>query len=114
MVKTVLSVSHQGLRDWTIQRFTALYMLVYCILFFIWFLTQELTFKIWHDLFALQAMKVATILFISSLLFHAWIGIWTVLTDYVKILWLRAILNSLILFSLFACFFWGMFILWSV
>ena len=52
-------------------------------------------------------MKVATVLFILSLLFHAWIGIWTIFTDYVKPYVLRAVLNVLVLLMLAACFFWG-------
>lgn len=115
MVKSVLSVSHQGLRDWVIQRTSAIIMAVYSIILIFYVLFHPgLSFAQWHQLFASQWMKVFTILFILSLLFHAWIGLWTIFTDYVKPFVLRSILNFFVLLMLIACFFWGVLILWSV
>lgn len=115
MVKSVLSVSHQGLRDWIIQRVSAIYMAVYSI-GFVCFLAfhSSMYFAEWHSLFSQAWMKVATVLFMLSLMWHAWIGIWTIFTDYVKPYVLRALLNMLVLLMLTACFFWGTLILWSV
>ena len=115
MVKLVSSTSQRGLREWIIQRLSAIFMALY-IVFFVSYLCchSHLTFAEWHGLFAFLSMKVATILFLLAVLYHAWIGIWTILTDYVKIFVLRCILNSLVLLMLFACFFWGFMILWSV
>jgi succinate dehydrogenase / fumarate reductase membrane anchor subunit len=115
MVKSVLSVSHQGLRDWVIQRLSAIIMAVYSIGLIGYILCHKgLSFAEWHSLFSQQWMKVATILFILSLMLHAWIGIWTIFTDYVKPFVLRSILNFFVLLMLIACFFWGVLILWSV
>ena len=115
MVKSVLGVNHQGLRDRIIQRLTAIFMAIYSIFLMAYFISHsDLSFAEWHSLFSSQWMKVATILFILGILFHAWIGIWTVFTDYVKPFVLRSILNTLVLIMLFACFFWGILILWSV
>lgn len=115
MVKSVLSVSHRGLSEWVIQRLSAIFMAFYLVFFMVYLLTHsDLTFAEWHSLFALPFVKVATILFIFAMLYHAWIGIWTIFTDYVKPFVLRCILNSLVLLMLFACFFWGLLILWSV
>jgi succinate dehydrogenase / fumarate reductase membrane anchor subunit len=115
MVKTVLSVSHQGLRDWIIQRASAIFMAVYSIALLAYILCHPgLSFAEWHGLFAQQWVKVLSLLFILGLLFHAWIGIWTIFTDYVKCFVLRTVLNFLVLLMLFACFFWGVLILWSV
>lgn len=115
MVKTVLSVSHQGLRDWIIQRSSAIFMAVYSIALMAYFICHSgLSFAEWHGLFAQAWMKVFTSLFIVGLLWHAWIGIWTIFTDYVKPFVLRTILNFFVLLMLFACFCWGVLILWSV
>lgn len=115
MVKSVLGVNHQGLRDWVIQRLSAIYMAVYTFGLVGYLLSHPgLSFAEWHSLFASQAVKVATILLILAVLFHAWIGIWTIFTDYVKPFVIRSILNTLVLLLLFACFFWGVLILWSV
>lgn len=115
MVKTVLSVAHQGLRDWMIQRASAIFMAVYSLgLLFYLIFHPELSFAEWHGLFAQQWVKVFTIIFIFALLWHAWIGIWTIFTDYVKCFVIRTILNFFVLLMLIACFFWGVLILWSV
>ena len=115
MVKSVLGVSHQGTRDWMIQRASAIFMAIYSLGLIINFmLFQELTYIEWHSLFAQGWMKIFTILFISGLLFHAWIGMWTIFTDYVKPFVIRLILNALVLLMLVACFIWGVMILWSV
>lgn len=115
MVKSVLGVNHQGLRDWIIQRVSAIVMAVYAIFLMAYIVFHpDLSFTDWYQLFAASWMKVATLLFILALLYHAWIGIWTVFTDYIKCYVLRALLNVLVLIMLFACFFSGILILWSV
>lgn len=115
MVKTVLGVKHQGLRDWAIQRASAILMAVYSIAFIAYIVCHPgLSFAEWHSLFAQTWMKVATILFLLALMWHAWIGVWTIFTDYVKPFVLRTILNFLVLLMLAACFVWGVLILWSV
>jgi succinate dehydrogenase / fumarate reductase membrane anchor subunit len=115
MVKSVLSVAHQGLKEWVIQRVSAIVMAVYSIGLILWILTHsDLSFAEWHYLFSQGWMKVITAIFVLSLLYHAWIGMWTVFTDYVKPIILRAILNTLVILFLIACFFWALLILWSV
>jgi succinate dehydrogenase / fumarate reductase membrane anchor subunit len=115
MVKSVLGTNHSGLTDWLIQRVSAIVMAVYSIGMFIFFLThEELNFSDWHDLFSHQWMKVTTLLVLVSLLYHAWIGMWTVFTDYVKPFVLRLMLHVIVLLALFAFFFEGALILWSV
>jgi len=115
MVKSVLSVSHQGLRDWIVQRVSAIYMAIYSIgLIGFILLNPHMSFAEWHGLFSQVGMKVATLLFLLCILFHAWIGMWTIFTDYVKWFVMRCILNVLMFFMLAACFFWALMILWSV
>lgn len=115
MVKSVLGVNHQGLRDWVIQRVSAILMAIYSIGLVLYFLTHSaLSFAEWHGLFAQGWMKIITILFLLSLMGHAWIGIWTIFTDYIKSFVIRGILNFFVLLMLAACFIWGLLILWSV
>lgn len=115
MVKTVLGVSHRGLRDWVIQRISAVMMAVYTIGLVGYVVCHpELTFAEWSDLFAQGWVKVATILVVLALLFHAWVGMWTILTDYVKNFILSCILKVVVLLVLAASFFWAFSILWSV
>lgn len=115
MVKSVLGVAHQGLRDWIIQRISALILATYSIgLIAYIILHPEITYTVWHDLFAHSWMKVLTLLAAGALLWHAWIGIWTVFTDYIKIAPLRALLNILVILAEIALFFWVLLILWRV
>lgn len=115
MVKSVLGVNHQGLRDWVVQRLSAIYMAL-CVAALVGYFVCHpgLTFGEWHTLFSYTAVKVAAMLMLVALLLHAWVGIWTVFSDYVKCAVLRAVLNSLVWLMLGACFFWGLLILWSV
>ena len=115
MVKSVLGVNHQGLRDWVVQRLSAVYMAFYFVTMIAYIVLHPgLSFAEWHTLFSCLIVKVATMLLLVALLLHAWVGIWTIFTDYVKCAVLRAVLNSLVWLMLGACFFWGLLILWSV
>lgn len=115
MVKSVLGVNHQGLRDWVVQRISAIVMAVYTIGFINYILINpELTFPEWQGLFAQNWMKVATLMFVIALVFHAWIGMWTIFTDYVKNYVVRCVLHVGVFLMLTACVLWALMILWSV
>lgn len=115
MVKSVLGVSRQGLHDWIIQRLTAIYMAVYSLGLLVYvFRHYPLDYLSWHAVFAQTWLKIGTIFFIAAILSHAWIGIWTIVTDYIKPFILRALVHVGVLLALFACFFWALLILWSV
>ncbi len=115
MVKSVLGVHHPGLRDWVIQRVSAVVMTVYTIglvLFLV--MNSRVEFADWHGLFSHWWMKLATLLCVLSLLLHAWVGVWTVLTDYIKPFVLRLILEVLVYLALITFFFATLLILWGV
>lgn len=115
MVKSVLGVNHQGLRDWLVQRVTAIIMAIFSVVMFVFFATHsDLAFYDWHGLFAQWWMKIVTILFVISVLYHAWIGMWTVYTDYVKPYWVRLLLEIITLLALVSFFFAALLILWGV
>ena len=115
MVKTVLSVKHQGLRDWGFQRLSAVYMALYSVALIGFFMDNPgLDYSTWHLLFDHAWMRVASVLFVFSLMAHAWVGMWTVFTDYIKHYVLCVTLNVIVLFSLAACLIWTLQILWGV
>lgn len=115
MVKTVLSTSHSGLREWKIQRITAIYMAIFSVWFIGYLVCHPgISFAEWHSFYSHQLVKVGTILFIASILYHAWIGMWTIFTDYVKSFVIRCALEFLMLLMLLACLAWGFLILWSL
>jgi succinate dehydrogenase / fumarate reductase membrane anchor subunit len=106
--------SGKGINDWMIQRASAVIMFSYLLLLCVALFTISPGFQGWHAFFAMWWVKIATLIFLVSLLFHAWIGIWTVLTDYVHQGCIRLILEFIFVLSLFAYFFWGLLIIWSV
>jgi succinate dehydrogenase / fumarate reductase, membrane anchor subunit len=115
MVKSVLGVNYQGLRDWMFQRLSAIYMVVYLVGLLVYLVAHPgLAYYEWHGLFVHGWVKVATLLFMLGLLVHTWIGMWTVFTDYVKPFVLRTVLNVVVLLALMAFFFQALLIVWSV
>ena len=83
MVTSVTSFGRSGLYDWLIQRVGAAVMAAYTVFITIYLLTHpELTFEQWHALFGQLWMRVFSLVTLLSLISHAWIGLWSVLTDY--------------------------------
>jgi len=112
-VKRLVVGAHYGLRDWLAQRVTALVMAVYIVGFaVVWFSKQPTTYDAWRALFAQGWMRVATLLFIASLAWHAWVGVRDILMDYIPATWLRLSLQVLTLLLLAIYLGWGIQILW--
>lgn len=114
MVANVTSLTGNGLRDWWIQRVSAVYFLLYSI-FFLGFMAKHnpLTFESWHQFFQCRCVRVATVLAVLAFTLHAWIGIWTVLTDYVKCFYIRFSLQIVVLFLLMGQFIYALMIIWG-
>ena len=114
MVPNVTSLTGNGLKDWLIQRVSAVYLFVYVIFLFGFFLFHPgFDYYKWQDLFALTSMQVATVLALFLMVLHAWIGIWTITTDYIKCTAIRLPLQGLIFVYLLGQFVWGLMIVWG-
>lgn len=104
-----------GFRDWIAQRVTALLIGIYAVFVVSYLLCYHpLYYAQWHNLYSQVWMKLATFIVLLSVLWHAWIGLWTVFTDYVKPTALRLVLNILVILVLVACVGWGFEIMWAV
>jgi succinate dehydrogenase membrane anchor subunit len=114
MVTNVTSLTGNGLRDWLIQRVSAIFIAAYAI-FLVGFIVihPQLNFDQWRSLFDCVWVQVATMIFLVSLMLHAWVGIWTVTTDYVKGTILRLSLQMLVVLFLLGLFIWGIHIFWG-
>jgi succinate dehydrogenase / fumarate reductase membrane anchor subunit len=113
VVNRIVTGAHYGLRDWLAQRITAGIMAVYSvILAFVLILGQPLNHGAWRDLFSQGWMRVATLLFAVSLVWHAWVGIRDVLMDYIKPTGLRLALEVFTLVVLAGYLGWTVQILW--
>lgn len=110
----VASVGGNGLKDWILQRVTAIYFAAYSIFFFAYLcMHPQLQYETWQALFHGVGFKVASILALFVLSLHAWLGIWTVTTDYLKCLVLRLSLQTIIMIGLLGQFIWGFLIVWG-
>ena len=107
MVSAIMGFGRSGLQDWYLQRITAVYMLVAGIAFDIhYFFYFEPSYDAWRELFSCALVQWATLLFFVSVLVHAWIGLWTVSTDYIKVTFLRLVVQTFINLSLIVQFLW--------
>ena len=94
MVTQVTSFSRNGLSDWLIQRVSSLILLAY-FLFIGVQIGTGIDYTSWRALHDTTAMKVFTLLAIGAYVSHAWMGLWTVLTDYMTEYMLGSIGNVL-------------------
>ncbi|XOV88360.1 MAG: succinate dehydrogenase, hydrophobic membrane anchor protein [Pseudomonadota bacterium] len=85
MVTQVTSFSGNGLADWIVQRVSAYILAAYTVLLVgILLLSGEMTFTGWRELFSQTWMQVFTLLALIASCAHAWVGMWTIGTDYIR------------------------------
>ncbi len=111
----IITGAHYGLRDWLGQRITAIALVLYTLyLAFAVLSVPTLTYESWYRLFLSPFMRVATLLAMLALIYHAWVGLRDVLMDYIPKTWMRLSLQiiTLTLLAGYAC--WTVIILWSV
>ena len=115
MVNRILVGAHYGLKDWVIQRATAIIMAVYTVIFFAAVLVVGPdSFDSWRGIFANGFMKFATFLCFISLSYHAWIGIRDIWMDFVKPDGLRLLLMIATAAALVGYTGWAVQILWRI
>jgi succinate dehydrogenase / fumarate reductase membrane anchor subunit len=122
MVTNVTNFSRSGLFDWMAQRVSAVVLAAYS-LFLLGYLVAHpgLTFADWHGLFAHGGMRIFSLLAIVSLSAHAWVGMWTISTDYLTPMALgksatsvRFLFQAVCGMAMFAYFVWAVQILWGI
>lgn len=115
MVASVTNFGRSGLYDWIIQRLSAVVLALYT-LFLVGFLaaSPDLTYAQWQGLFAQTWMKVFSLAALASICAHAWVGMWTISTDYLKNTAVRFVFQLVCAGFLFVYLVWGIDILWSV
>ena len=115
MVNRVVTGAHYGLRDWLIQRITAVVMAVYSAGIVVYLLLQPgFSYDVWTRLFASQPVRAFTLLFLASLFYHAWIGVRDIVMDYVKPAGVRLIIHVLVILALLLYGIWAVQILWGM
>ena len=114
MVASVTSLGRNGLYDWLIQRFSAVVLAVYTIFMLGYLLLNpDLTYAQWSGLFDCTPMRIFSLLALFSIGAHAWVGLWTISTDYMKATGVRIIFQAVCGVAMFAYVVWGVQILWG-
>lgn len=108
------SFGRSGVHDWKMQRVSAVFLLVY--LLFISYSIYNITdfnFVSWSALFKPIWFQILTFLFVVAISIHAWVGLWIVSTDYLKIPALRHGFQLIVLLSCLGFIIWTAIIFWG-
>lgn len=115
MLEMTTSLGRSGLQDWLIQRVSAVILGSYFLFLLFFFIHHmPLQYETWVSLFAHAWMRYVHLLVLLALLAHAWIGVWTVTTDYLKPVMLRFPIQVFIVLGILYTLFWGVNIFWSI
>ena len=115
MLIELLSKKYPGMRQWLMQRLTAVVMAVYIVFLIVYMLVLQP-----NNHTALRAslnplwFRFATFLFFICLCIHAWLGVRDVLKDYVFNQTLRGYMQAVVDVLLIAYAIWLSIILWNI
>lgn len=120
------ALGRNGVQDWVIQRVSAVILGIYTVGMLGWFIClSPVDYATWQALNACIAMRIVNTLVLLSLIAHAWIGVWSILTDYVTparmtnvglgayATALRLVLEVVAFLWLFGSLAWGAVIIWA-
>lgn len=114
MVTNITNLGRSGLSDWMIQRVSAVILALYALFIVLYLLFNPgLDYAAWSGLFSQTWMRIFSLLAFVSLAAHAWIGLWTVTTDYLKPTAIRVGIQILVILSIFVFLVWGIQVLWG-
>ncbi|GAA3900662.1 succinate dehydrogenase, hydrophobic membrane anchor protein [Halomonas cibimaris] len=114
MVTSITSFGRNGVSDWLMQRVSAVILAVYTVFMVAYLLLHpELDYYTWSGLFEQTWMRIFSLLAFVSLAAHAWVGLWTVTTDYLNATYQRVGVQMLIILAIFVYLVWGIQLLWG-
>ena len=121
MVTNVTNFSRSGLFDWMAQRVSAVVLAAYALFLLGYAIANpDMSYAQWHGLFANSWMRIFSLMSLVALSAHAWIGLWTITTDYLTPMSLgswatgvRFLVQALCGMIMFVLFVWGIQILWG-
>ena len=114
MVNRIVVGAHYGLRDWILQRATAVIMAIYTVGIVLALLAIPGTHEGWKAFFACTAVRVVTQVTLIALFAHVWVGMRDLWMDYVKPTGVRLGLHLVTLFLLVGYAGWAAQILWRL
>ena len=115
MVERIVTGAHYGLRDWLVQRITAVMMAAYTLFMAGYVvLHPNLDYNVWTELFSNQVMRSFSLLFLLAVFAHAWVGVRDVVMDYVKSAGIRLAIYVVVILALLLYVIWSVQILWGM
>lgn len=110
----ITSLTSSGIKDFFVQRVTAVIIAAYfsyilikvlCLSF-----AGELNYYSWHEIFIGSAagsfFSIATLMAFIAVFMHAWVGLWIICGDYIKITWVSTLIMLSFILSYIFCFLW--------
>ena len=106
--------AHYGLRDWLMQRITAVVIALYLLLLLGLLLFKPgMNLDAWQALFSRTWFKLVTFTTLISVFLHAWVGMRDIIMDYIRPTGIRLTLEVLVAASLVLYTGWSIQILWG-
>jgi succinate dehydrogenase / fumarate reductase membrane anchor subunit len=120
-IKSATGLTGSGSRDWIVQRISAVVLAVYSVVLLGFFLIQgNVDFFEWSAFMTSLPMRLLSLVAIIALAGHAWVGMWTVFTDYIttgklgsSAAGLRLVLQAVMIIAILVFLFWGIMIFWG-
>jgi len=122
MVTNVTSFGRSGLSDFILQRVSAVVLLAYAVCVIGFFMSRApVNHSDFVHYFTALPMQIFSTMALFSLVAHAWIGMWTIGTDYIREHYFGARALICRLFYQFACItalvvyvLWALNIIWRL
>ena len=106
--------AHYGWRDWLVQRVSAVVMALYTLLLlFLLVRNGGLDYAAWKATFASELFRLASFVFMLSLLWHAWVGVRNIAMDYIKPVGVRLTFEVAVIALLVGYAGWTIQVLWG-
>ena len=112
-MSTATNFSRNGITDWLVQRVSAVILALYVLTLTFWFAFCPGGYESWYGFMMSLPMKVFSILACLSLMGHAWVGVWTIGTDYIKCACVRIAFQIAVAVALVVYFIWALTIFWG-
>ncbi|WP_066565526.1 succinate dehydrogenase, hydrophobic membrane anchor protein [Snodgrassella sp. CFCC 13594] len=114
MIDRKLTGAHYGLRDWVMQRITAVLMLVYTVFLLAAIICLPNTYADWQSFFAQTWVRLVTQIAVIAVMLHAWVGVRDLWMDYIKPLGLRLFMHVATILWLVGCLVYSVKVIWGL
>jgi len=122
MVTNVSNLGRSGVYAWVVQRFSAVILLAYSLFILGCFVFHpDMNYEQWKAIFSSNAIRIFSLITLLALCGHAWIGMWTISTDYLtsrqigsSATFLRLAFQTFCVLLILIYLIWGIQIFWNM